>query len=125
MMGEDNGRLRREFAQKWPKADVRTWTAAPPAGHRAPVEQRQAAEAIRDAVINDIGPDVVLIPSLFEGLLDDAVISIGNRPTAVLVHDLIPLLFPDVYLTDGDVAEWYNGKIEALKRANLLLTGPS
>lgn len=121
MIGEDNDRLRREFARKWPNIKVRVWTSAQPAGFFAPSDFRKAAEAIREAVIADCAPDIVLVTSLFEGLVDDAVTTVGPIPTAVVLYDLIPHVFPDIYLTDPNAKKWYQTKIEALKRADLLL----
>ena len=121
MIGEDNARLRREFAQKWSNVEFRVWTAASPAGFLAPPDLRQAAEAIREAVIADCAPDIVLVTSLFEGLDDDAVTTVGRTPTAVVLYDLIPHIFPDIYQSDPNTKKWYQTKFEALKRAELLL----
>lgn len=121
MIGDDNARLRREFAQNWSNIECRVWTAAAPAGFFAPSDFRQAAEAIREAVIADCAPDIVLVTSLFEGLGDDAVTTVAPAPTAVVLYDLIPHIFPDIYQTDPNTKKWYRTKIEALKRADLLL----
>jgi glycosyltransferase involved in cell wall biosynthesis len=121
MIGEDNDRLRREFAQKWSNVRFRVWTAAPPAGFFAPSDFRQAAEAIREAVIADCAPDIVLVTSLFEGLGDDAVTTVGRTPTAVVLYDLIPHIFPDLYQSDPNTKKWYQTKVDALKGAGLLL----
>lgn len=121
MIGEDNDRIRREFAQKWSNVEFRVWTAAAPAGFFAPSDFRQSAEAIREAVIADCAPDIVLVTSLFEGLDDDSVTTVGRTPTAVVLYDLIPHIFPDIYQTDPNTKRWYQGKVEALKRATLLL----
>jgi len=62
--------------------------------HRARV-----AELVREAFIADLRPDVVLVSSLVEGWLDDAVTSIGafepSLPTASTFYDAIPLLHSD------------------------------
>lgn len=121
MIGDDNARLRREFAQTWPNVECRVWTAAAPASFFAPSDFRQAAEAIQEAVIADCAPDIVLVTSLFEGLGDDAVTTVGPIPTAVVLYDLIPHIFPAIYQTDPNTKKWYQTKIEALKRADLLL----
>jgi glycosyltransferase involved in cell wall biosynthesis len=121
MIGEDNDRIRREFAQKWQKVEFRVWTAATPSDFFAPSDFRQAAEAIREAVIADCAPDIVLVTSLFEGLGDDAVTTVGRTPTAVVLYDLIPHIFPDIYQSDPNTKKWYHTKVEALKRADLLL----
>lgn len=120
MIGEDNAGLRRDFAA-WPNVTLRLWTAARPASFLAPRERRQAAEAIREAVIADCAADIVLVTSLFEGMSEDCVTVVGGTPTAVVLYDLIPQLFPSLYLIDPHVAAWYQSKIEALQKADLLL----
>ncbi|MDO5758255.1 MAG: glycosyltransferase [Rhodobacterales bacterium] len=121
MIGENNDILRREFTTAWPNVCVRVWTAAAPVGFLATADRRQAAEAIREAVIADCLPDVVLVSSLFEGLGDDSLTTVGSNPTAVILYDLIPFIFPDIYLTDPNTKRFYENKIAALKRADCLL----
>lgn len=121
MIGDDNDRLRREFTQKWPNVKVRVWTSAAPSGFLAPSDYRLAAEAIREAVIVDCAPDIVLVTSLFEGLGDNSVTTVGRTPTAVVLYDLIPLIFPDIYYTEPSAKKWYQTKVEELKRADILL----
>lgn len=121
MIGEDNDRMRREFAQKWSNVRFRVWTSASPSGFLAPPDFREAAEAIREAVIEDCAPDIVLVTSLFEGLGEDAVTTVGRTPTAVVLYDLIPHIFPGMYQSDPNTRKWYQTKLEALKRADLLL----
>lgn len=87
--------------------------------------RRKTNEAMREAFIGRLMPDVVLIISLFEGLVDDSVTSVktfNNLPTVVLLHDLIPLIHREIYLKDSKVENWYFNKLDHLKRADLLLT---
>lgn len=102
--------------------DVPTSVAAV---HTHNVWRHRAAEYVREAYLNDIAPDVVHVSSLFEGLSDDAVASIGNLPanhdTAVTLYDLIPFLRPETYLVGQTVREWYFRKLQSLKRTGLLL----
>ena len=84
-----------------------------------------ASEVIREAFIAELCPDLVLITSLFEGFLDDAVTSIGaldvpQAPTAVIHYDLIPALRPE-YINSPEYGEFYDKKIGYLQRADLLL----
>ena len=64
--------------------------------------RRKVAEMMRSAIINSLQPDVVYIPSLFEGFLDDAVVTVNNKNptyyTVVTLYDLIPLLNAKEYL---------------------------
>ena len=83
-----------------------------------------AMEPMREAVLVDLEPDVVLLTSLFEGFHDDALTSIGGYsadiPTAVIHYDLIPLSSPE-YLSDESQALFYQRKLEQLQAADLLL----
>ncbi len=90
------------------------------------VGRRRKAELIREAFLADLNPDVVLLTSLFEGYLDDAVTSIGRLAqgswqTATILHDLIPLAIPQEVFISSAHRAWYEEKIEDFKRADLFL----
>lgn len=88
--------------------------------------RRRAAECIGEAFFASLKPDVVLVSSLFEGFADDAVTSVPaaapGYARAVILYDLIPLIFREAYLTNGLVSGWYNRKLEHLCRADILLS---
>ena len=81
---------------------------------------------IREAFLASLNPDVVLLTSLFEGYVDDAVTSIGRLArgswqTATILYDLIPLAIPgDVFVNSAHRA-WYLEKIEDFRRADVFL----
>jgi glycosyltransferase involved in cell wall biosynthesis len=85
----------------------------------------RAAEVIRENALRDLDPDFVHLSSLFEGVTDNAVTSVGRLdasvPTAVTLYDLIPWLRPHIYLADSKVNTWYLRKLQSLKRAHSLL----
>lgn len=87
--------------------------------------RKEAAEIIRERFINELAPDVVLVLSLFEGAIDNAITSIRKTPTsakiAVILYDLIPFLDPSKYIPAPPSSTWYYSKIESLKRADLIL----
>lgn len=87
--------------------------------------RRQASERMREAFIADLQPDFVHVSSLFEGLVEDAVTSIGHldqaTPHAITLYDLIPLLNPKPYLENPAVRDWYYRKLQFAKRSDLLL----
>lgn len=107
--------------------DIRVLECLGPVHARDPsaARRRRAAEIAREAFVASLQPDMVLIMSLFEGLGDDAVTSIGRHrhdlPTAVLLHDLIPLIHPREYLDDECVRRWYHDKLDHLRRADLII----
>jgi glycosyltransferase involved in cell wall biosynthesis len=88
-------------------------------------QRRIAAEICREAFIANLKPDLVHVSSLFEGLADDSVMSIGRYikscPVAVTLYDLIPLIHRETYLRDSRIERWYEDRISHLRRADLLL----
>jgi len=120
--------IRAEFAGLLPEDNIRVWHAVAPTREIDPSNQwrREVAERIREAFLAGLHPDVVLITSLFEGLGDDAVGSIGildnSLPTAVILYDLIPLINPDEHFRASKIhQDWYYRKIASLKRSQKLL----
>jgi glycosyltransferase involved in cell wall biosynthesis len=120
--------IRQTLGNSLPTENIRVWDAPElPSGSSVINSQwRERAEMIREAVIANVNPDVVLITSLFEGQISDAVVSVGlfetNIPTAVVLYDLIPLVHQELYLENEEVRAWYLHKIESLLRADLILT---
>lgn len=86
----------------------------------------RAAELVREEFLNSLRPDVIHVSSLFEGLQEDVVTSVGKlyqgANTAVTLYDLIPLVQRDRYLANKDALNHYLGKINNLKEAGLLLS---
>ena len=108
---------------------ARIVTFYPPRGCSESVEEStwltRVAEINRLAIIRKIQPDAVHTTSLFEGLNDDCVASIGGAPKAyidaVTFYDLIPIRHPERYLNEARVKNYYFRKLESLARADLLL----
>ena len=119
--------VRAAFEGLLPPEAIRIWYGAGTILARAPKVgvRSQAAEIIYEAFLASLQPDVVHIPSLFEGSGGDGVTSIGrfcrHVPTVVTLHDLIPLIDPGRYLVDAAHRAWYYRKLEDLGRAELLL----
>lgn len=115
------------LADVLPKSRIRVFESPSNIARRtvANSQMAAAAEIIREAYLAELEPDLVLITSVFEGYLDDAVTSIGvlgevKIPTAAVHYDLIPAL-RDGYISSPEYADFYQGKLESLKRADLLL----
>lgn len=87
--------------------------------------RRKTAELLREAFLASLHPDHVLVTSLFEGLGDDGVTSVGALslavPTSVILYDLIPLIQRHHYLANPVLEKWYENKLDHLRRAHLLL----
>ena len=80
------------------------------------------AETQREQYINEINPDLLIITSLFEGYLSNAVTSIkkinNNFKTVVILYDLIPYIDQTNYLTNEYIKKYYFSKINYLKQAD-------
>lgn len=119
--------LRLAFAGLVPAERICVFEPAVPAAAVAPRHEARAraSELLREYVLATLRPDMVLVTSLFEGYVDDAVTSAGRfagaARTAVVLYDLIPLLNPAAYLASPLQQEYYQRKIDSLQRAGLLL----
>ncbi|MEP6789796.1 MAG: glycosyltransferase, partial [Ramlibacter sp.] len=116
--------LRAAFEGLLPAGAVRLWHSPLPRGQRPAFGMQRAAERVREAFLAALDPDMVHISSMFEGPTDGAVTSCGvftPLPTSVALYDLIPLMRPETYLADPLARAHYLGKLEQIRRADLLL----
>lgn len=119
--------VRQEFANLIPAGHIHLWHSPGPVAELDPANRwrLRAGELAREQALAELRPDFVHVSSLFEGLTDDALTSIAQSgdylPTAVTLYDLIPLINADPYLENQQVRAWYYRKVQALKRADLLL----
>ncbi len=120
--------IRATFADLLPLDAIRVFEVASPVGGHdvANDARRKAAEAMREAFLSSLQPDVILIASLFDEFGGEVVTSVhsvhSTIPTAVILYDLIPLIHRQFYLTDPQLERWYYGKLNHLKRADILLS---
>lgn len=119
--------LRQDFLKVLPADHIKTF-AIPGVlkeWDSANLWRMRAAELVREAAIADLHPDVLYVTSLFEGVVDDAVTSIGlmQAPyaTAVTLFDLIPLVDPKTYLGADFMRRFYYRRVQSLKRADQLV----
>ncbi len=119
--------IRAAFDGLMPQENIRVWYAPGPVRECEQINEwrREVAERIREAFLASLRPDVVLVSSLFEGLGDDAVTSVGvldiDTPVAVILYDLIPLISPDVHFKTSKLhKDYYHRKIVSLKKAQWL-----
>lgn len=117
--------IRSAFAKLVDPKQIKVWFPAGNEGAGARTHADILAdEKLYEAFLASLQPDVVHVSSLFEGLGDATVTSIGRfseLPTSVTLYDLIPLINPQPYLADPVMRDWYLGKIEAMRRAQLWL----
>ena len=120
--------IRSVFEGLLPQENIRVWYAPGPtfeADSRNALACR-VAELLRESFLKSLNPDLVLVSSLFEGLGDNAVTSIGllnqRMLTVVILYDLIPLLSPDDNFRNNPIHKgFYSRKIKSLQRSNCLL----
>ncbi|MFZ2171981.1 MAG: glycosyltransferase [Methylococcaceae bacterium] len=119
--------IRAAFDELMLQENIRVWQAPGPVCSLINENnwRRHTAELVREAFLASLKPDIVVVSSLFEGMGDDAVTSVGTLsktiPTAVLLYDLIPLIQRSPYLENPVVESWYENKLDHLHRADLLL----
>ncbi len=120
--------IRAAFFGILPQESICVWEAAGPI-QALKAENRwrkKTAELVRENFLIGLEPDVVFIPSMFEGFGDDSALSIGLLPssikTAVTSHDLIPLIHSETYLEPSPTyKEFYLEKLAYFKQADLYL----
>jgi glycosyltransferase involved in cell wall biosynthesis len=119
--------LRAAFDALMPQERIVVWEAPTPAAEADPANEwrRRTGEILRESFLASLKPDMVHASSLFEGLSDDAVTSVGTfvngRGTAVTLYDLIPLIYHDAYLANPTAEAWYLRKVASMRRAGLWL----
>lgn len=119
--------IRNAFASLLPRDRIRVWEAPGPlAAMDGNAERRARAALIREAFLASLDPDIVHVTSLFEGFVDDAVVTVGALAspcvTSVTLYDFIPLHDPDRFLKPNPVGEaHYRRSLAELGRADLLL----
>lgn len=121
-------RIRADLASYLPQSQIRVWQSPGPVGysHDESENLREVAEIMREHFIRSLEPDVILVTSLFEGLDDDAVLSIKkvvpDIPVACIFYDLTPLILPDEYFQNSPIhRRWYRDRIASLRKSDLLL----
>ena len=119
--------LRYEFLKHLPAENVKVFGIPGPVRELSVdnLWRMRAAELWRETVIADLRPEVVYVTSLFEGVVDDAVTSIGlmdaPHATAATLFDLIPLSDPRTYLAADFMQRFYYRRAQSLKRADRLI----
>ncbi|GGA11312.1 glycosyltransferase [Dyella caseinilytica] len=126
-MQESAIELRRELLANVDPQDIHVWNAPLPRNTRdeGNAWRIEASQVVRDAVIASIAPDCFLLVSSFEGWVDDCICSLPSADsgvaTAAVVYDLIPYTYPDIYLREPRLRNWYLSVLRSLSKADVLL----
>ncbi|WP_353208972.1 glycosyltransferase family 1 protein [Sphingorhabdus sp.] len=104
----------------------RVWFAQSPFDNLDPANaaRRELAEIVWEATVRSLQPDWVLLTSIFEGLGDDAVALVpADRDfrVAVILYDLIPLLYHENYLNSEAHKHHYTRQLRFLSQCDLLM----
>lgn len=119
--------IRGELDHLLEQDQIRVWQAPPSASPVIAEDawRRTAAGVLRESFIRSLRPDVVHVSSVFEGVADEAIVTINKffdgPPVAVTHYDLIPYLYPEKYLPTAAMRRVYDARIETLQRANRFL----
>jgi glycosyltransferase involved in cell wall biosynthesis len=120
---DEIGDLRQFFASELQAVELRVFGAVKPASYisKSNFWRRKTSQLLREAYIESLEPDVLIVSSMIEGAGDDVVSSVGECSsvfTVAILYDLIPLIYEKEYLADATVADWYFEKLQNLKRAD-------
>jgi len=127
-MGDSIDSVRDEFDPLLPQDQISVFQPLSETQFHSPDNdaRRIVSELLRERFLFSINPDVVLVGSMVEGFGDDVVTSIGRLnhkiPTSAILYDLIPLAYPEQYLADPRVHDWYTEKIGYFRDADLLMS---
>jgi len=119
--------LREAFEDWLPPGSIKVWQAPGPVQQVDDNNQarRNMGEMLYESFLASLRPDWVLVTSVFEGLGDNALTSIRRHcpdlPVASILFDLIPLIYPERYLSSPAHYHWYHEKLKHLARSQLLL----
>ncbi|MDR7154933.1 glycosyltransferase involved in cell wall biosynthesis [Sphingobium xenophagum] len=118
--------IRRAFDGLLPPSAIVTYSVPPMATAADPFNawRNRAAEMVRAHFLESLSPDIVFIPSLFEGFWDDTIVSVERDApylTVVTLHDLIPLEDPARHLGGEHDRAAYFRRLNDARHADLLL----
>ncbi|MGD0020850.1 MAG: glycosyltransferase family 1 protein [Smithellaceae bacterium] len=120
--------IRGEFEGLLPQENMRVWQQFYDCSAINPglAPRKWAAEVSREAFLNNLNPEIIFSTNLQEGWYDPAPTSVKVLPSRSLfcttLHDVIPLVYPERYLAAQAIRNWYNEKIEGVRKSDIILT---
>jgi glycosyltransferase involved in cell wall biosynthesis len=119
--------IRENFKNYLPRRNIKCWQqyANPVAGINGNEWRKNSSELIRELYLSQLQADVIWSTNLQEGWIDNASTSVrrldGKSVWCTTLHDVIPLLYPEKYLS-SHIKKWYDEKIEYAKKSDLIIT---
>jgi glycosyltransferase involved in cell wall biosynthesis len=120
--------IRAEFDTILPQKNIKVWQQFfdATAVNRENIWRKKAGEILREEFLNSLEGDIIFSTNLQEGFFDAACTSVKILPTDSLIcsslHDVIPLIYPQRYLSDPINRSWYEEKIDFIKRSDIIIT---
>jgi len=120
--------IRAEFEDIMSQENIKVWQQFFDTSAIIPENKwrKKAGEILREEFINSLQGDIIFSTNLQEGLVDNACTSVKLLPTKSLIcstlHDVVPLIYPDDFLSNDTVCEWYLEKIDFIKKSDIVLT---
>lgn len=118
-----------EFSPLIGRSNIKFWHPAGPCSYEQTDNHHnnKNAKIIREAFFKSHRPDVIYIPTMFEGYQDNSVLSVNEfdtkTPVVTTLYDLIPLHNPEEYLdSNPNYKKFYLEKISYLKSCKKLLS---
>ncbi|MHC1686994.1 MAG: glycosyltransferase family 4 protein [Methanothrix sp.] len=120
--------IRTEFNDILPQKNIKVWQQFfdTTANNLKNMWRKKAGEILREEFLNSLDGDIIFSTNLQEGFFFPACASVKILPTNSLIcttlHDIVPLLNPKMYLRDSMTRNWYEEKIDFVKRSDIVLT---
>jgi glycosyltransferase involved in cell wall biosynthesis len=116
---------RQSLGEEAANCTIKVWSGVGPTAYLNKKNhwRREVSELLREAYIANLDPDVVIISSMVEGGIDNAVISsskISKVFTTAILYDLIPYIYKNEYLPHPTSLEWYEERLTELKKVQFL-----
>ncbi|MGC1017632.1 glycosyltransferase [Pantoea agglomerans] len=86
---------------------------------------RVSSQKIYEEFHNSLKPDFLLLTSIFEGLIDNSIVSVSGKqdyPVGIILYDLIPYIYKDIYLSNDVLKAWYNEQLAFLRKGDFLFS---
>ncbi|MHB2093584.1 glycosyltransferase [Pantoea dispersa] len=117
-----------EFAPIVGRRAIKFWYPPGDCAFEQPVNHHnnKNAKIVREAFFKSLKPDVIYVPTMFEGYQDNSVLSVNEfdkeTPVVTTLYDLIPLHNPEQYLDPNpNYKKFYLEKISYLQACKKLL----
>jgi glycosyltransferase involved in cell wall biosynthesis len=120
--------IRAEFDGILPQENIKVWQQFFDTSAINPqnIWRKKTGEILREEFLNSLEGDIIFSTNLQEGFFEAACTSVKILPTDSLIcttlHDVTPLISPNVWLRDSIIRAWYEEKISFVKKSDIIIT---